>query len=92
MRERKNRTFSPYSTSQIQKTSNDKDGPLSANKASASPQNISTAPLSAPKYKSDCKEQHTKEEAFGKWIERTGLLVTTTEEDFVLMMETVEYI
>ena len=80
--------LNPYSTSQ--KTSSDKDGPLSANKAGAS--SFPVFP-SVSKYKSDSKEQHTKEEGIAKWIGRTGLLVTTTEDqDFVLMRETVEYI
>ncbi len=71
-------------------TSDNKDGPLSANKASAFQQNISTAHLSASKYKSDSKEQQTKEEAITKWIGCTELPVTMTEdEDFVVMMETV---
>lgn len=51
-----------YSTSQVQKTSDDSDEPLSANKANTSQQNISTALLSAPKYKSDSRDQHTEEE------------------------------
>lgn len=43
------------------------------------------------KYKTDSKEQQTKEEAIAKWIGHTGLPVTTIEdEDFVLMMETVD--
>lgn len=67
-----------YSTSQLRKSSNDKDEPLSANKANASRQNISNC---SSKYKSDSKEQHTKEEGIAKWIERAGLLVTKTEDE-----------
>ena len=65
-------SFSPYSTSQIQQTKDDKDGLLSAKRASASQQTISTALLSASKYKSGSKEQHTKEEGIAKmdWAHR----------------------
>ncbi|KAL7877760.1 hypothetical protein SRHO_G00044030 [Serrasalmus rhombeus] len=75
----------------LQKTSVDNSGPQNAKKVTASQQNISAALLSASKYKSDTKEQQTKEEAIAKWIGCTGLPVTTAEdEDFVLMMETVD--
>ncbi|XP_028298344.1 zinc finger BED domain-containing protein 4-like [Gouania willdenowi] len=80
----------------IQKKSDYKDdhGP-SGNKASAASetqqQTISTAFQSSSKYKTESKEQHTKEQAIARWIGRTGLPVTTIEdEDFVLMMEIVD--
>lgn len=60
-------------------------GWTSSNKASASQQSISTARLSASEYKSESKEQQTKEEGTAKWTECTGLLVTMTEgEDFIV--------
>ncbi|KAK0140286.1 hypothetical protein N1851_022728 [Merluccius polli] len=78
---------------QIQKTSNDKDdhGP-SGNKVSAASatqqQAISTAFLSSSKYKTESKEQQTKEQAIARWIGRIGLPLTTIEdEDFVQMMK-----
>lgn len=67
----------------------------SGNKASAASatqqQAISTAFLSFLKYKTESKEQQTKEQAIARWIGRTGLPLTTIEdEDFVLMMEIVD--
>lgn len=43
--------------------------------------------LRSSKYKTESKEQQTKEQAIARWIGRTGLPLTTIEdEDFVLMM------
>ena len=77
--------FPLFSPSQIQKTSNDQDdhGPR-GNKASAASatqqQAISTAFLSSSKYKTELKDQQTKEQALDRWIRRTGLPLTTTED------------
>lgn len=88
--------FPLYSPSQIQKTSDDKvDHGPSGNKANAASatqqQAISTAFLSSSKYKTESKEQQTKEQAIARWVGCTGLPLTTIEdEDFVLMMEIVD--
>ena len=54
-------------------------------------QTISAAFQSSSKYKTESKEQHTKEQAIARWIGRTVLPLTTIEdEDFVLMIEIVD--
>ena len=59
--------------------------------ASATQQTITTAFLTASKYKMDSKEQLVKEQTIVRWIGRTGLPLTTCEnEDFIQMMETIE--
>ncbi|CAL9689972.1 unnamed protein product [Knipowitschia caucasica] len=69
--------------------STDEGGQPSAKRAKASHQKLAEAILSTTKYKSDAKDQQIKEEAIAKWIGRTGLPVTTVEdEDFILLMET----
>ncbi|XP_029959965.1 zinc finger BED domain-containing protein 4-like isoform X2 [Salarias fasciatus] len=74
--------------SQLQK-STDEGGEPSVKKAKILHQDIAKALLSTVKYKSDAKEQQIKEDAIAKWIGRTGLPVTTVEdEDFILMIET----
>ena len=81
------------SLTQIQKTSDDKNDHGGEDKASASAtqQTITTAFLTASKYKMDSKEQLVKEQAIARWIGRTGLPLTTCEnEDFIQMMETIE--
>nr|XP_055062979.1 E3 SUMO-protein ligase ZBED1-like [Misgurnus anguillicaudatus] len=67
----------------------DEGGAPSAKKAKISHQNIAEALLGTTKYKSNDKEQQVKEEAIAKWIGRSGLPLTTVEdEDFILMIET----
>lgn len=74
--------------SQLQK-SPDEGGEPSAKKAKISNQNIAEALLGTTKYKSNAREQQVKEEAIAKWIGRSGLPLTTVEdEDFILMIET----
>ena len=85
-----------------QSAAKDDDGPSGSNTSDASStttkdstskgqQNISMAFLGASKYKSDAKEQRTKVDAVARWIGRTGLPVTTIEdEDFLEMMEIVD--
>lgn len=51
-------------------------------------QSISTAFGGGSKYKINSKEQQVTEEAIARWIGRTGLPLTTVEdEDFIQMME-----
>ncbi|XP_056323703.1 zinc finger BED domain-containing protein 4-like [Danio aesculapii] len=86
-------TAHPEIHTKIQKMSDD-HGP-GGNKASdaTSPtqQQAISDFLRSSKYKTESKEQQTKEQAIARWIGRTGLPLTTIEdEDFVLMMGMVD--
>ncbi len=77
------------STSQVQRNSDDKT--KDKDRARKSQQTIQESVANASKYKHDSKEKQTKEKAIARWIERTGLPVTTiVDEDFVEMMETMD--
>uniref|UniRef100_A0A1A8RHQ3 Si:dkey-13n23.3 n=1 Tax=Nothobranchius rachovii TaxID=451742 RepID=A0A1A8RHQ3_9TELE len=75
--------------SELQKTIAD-GGQPATKKAKMSNQNIEDAFTSTTKYKSDAKEQQIKEEAIATWFGCTGLPVTTVDEDFILMMESLD--
>ncbi|RVE70187.1 hypothetical protein OJAV_G00062090 [Oryzias javanicus] len=84
-------TSHPEIHAKLQKPLEDDSGPPATKKAKATQQSITTAFQSVLKYKSDSKEQLSKEEAIAKWIGSTGLPITTIEdEDFVHMMETID--
>ncbi|KAM4597213.1 uncharacterized protein V3H82_022897 [Fundulus diaphanus] len=85
-------TTHPEIHAKIQKTSDDKND-HGGDKASASvtQQTITTAFLTASKYKMDSKEQLVKEQAIARWIGRTELPLTTCEDEyFIEMMEIIE--